>query len=476
MNIFLSLVLALAFACLQSSATAAWDKPNIVFLLTDDQGYGDMGAHGHPILKTPNMDRLHAESVRMTDFSVSSSCSPTRAALMTGMQECNSGVTHTSHSRRMPDIRLTLLPGILRDAGYATGLFGKWHLGHKGEYRAENRGFDLALTCPEDSQAFHYDPELLRNGKPETGKGYRTDIFYNEAMRWISERADNKEPFFCYIPTYNAHKPVIVPDKYSAPYRGKVNEDTANFFGMLANLDENIGRLLDFLDESGLEKDTVVLFMNDNGGTLGIDTYNAGMRGNKGTIWRGGTRAFSFWRWPGTWAARDDDALSAHVDVLPTFAALAGATVPSAQAERLEGISLAARLGDPQAPWPDRMLFQQVTRWGHGMADAHKYVNAGVRWRNWNLLRSGRCEPECNGQCALYRKAIGEQEPLAYTRRPLFNYAHTPRDKWMLFHLPTDPAQENNLAESYPKIAARMAEAYDTWWDKVRPLMINEKQ
>ena len=290
---------------LAATPTPEAKRPNILLLVSDDQGYGDMGRHGHPFLKTPHMDRLHDESIRMTDFSVSPTCAPTRAALMTGMQEFNSGVTHTLVPRRQMNRSITTLPQFLKNAGYATGLFGKWHLSQEEGYRPDQRGFDVGLTVPKDNQRSHYDPELHRNGIPVSTKGYRTDIFFDSAMQWIEEQGD--QPFFCYLPTYNAHGPLIAPEKYVAPYRGQVaDEKLANFFGMLANLDENIGRMTAHLEELGIADNTIVVFINDNGGTAGVDTYNAGMRGVKGTVWRGGTRAFCFWRWPEQWKPRDE--------------------------------------------------------------------------------------------------------------------------------------------------------------------------
>jgi len=465
-------VAAVCSASLGEDAGLERQRPNIVLLLSDDQGYGDLGRHGNPILITPNMDRLHDESVRMIDFSVSPTCAPTRAALLTGMQEFNSGVTHTMDPRRRMNPATTTLPQVLGEAGYATGMFGKWHLGEEEGYHPYQRGFQTVLTVAGESRWSHYDPELLSNGQPVSYKGYRTDIFFDEAMQWIS---DNKEqPFFCYIPTYNAHSPHVVPDEYSAPYIDQVDERTAKFYGMLANLDMNIGRLLNHLDRQQLTNDTLIIFINDNGGTAGVDAYNAQMRGCKATIWRGGTRAFCFWRWPGCLSPRDDAALSAHVDLLPTLAELAGTAIPESDQEQLEGISLAQRLVDPESPWPDRMLFQHVSRWGEGLADQHKFVNCGVRWGKWHLIRSTTCDLGCDGECKHFLRAA-ESGPMAYTNHPLYHYAQTPVGKWALYDLEADPSQDRNLADANPGVVRRMEEAYEDWWNKVRPKMINEQ-
>ena len=471
---YLALLLYLLSGCLilgQSGSPGRTEKPNIVLLLSDDQGYGDIGRHGHPVLKTPNFDRLHDESVRLTDFSVSPTCAPTRAALMTGMQEFNSGVTHTLLPRRNMNTQVTTLPQLLSEAGYQTAMFGKWHLGQQPGYRPEERGFDVALTVPEDNQRTHYDPDLLMNGELVRSKGYRTDIFYDRAMDWISENKEN--PFFCYIPTYNAHNPTIVPDPFIEPYKGKVAEKAAEYLGMISNLDWNLGRLLDRLDELELSENTLILYMNDNGGTFGVDTYNGGMRGCKGTIWRGGTRAFAFWRWPGQLEPRDEDTLSGHIDVLPTLVELAGGALDEEAANKIEGISLAKRLKFPKSPLPDRMLFQHVSRWSAGLADKHKYVNASVRWKSWHLLRSATVD-ECEGECRVYRRAINDERML-YTENKRFHYAQTSPDKWSLFNLATDPTENEDLAEANPEVVDLMSAAYEHWWEKVRPALINEQ-
>ena len=260
--------------------SAALTRPNIILILTDDQGYGDVGRHGNPVLETPHMDRLFDESVRFGDFCVSPSCSPSRCALMTGMHEFWSGVTHTIQGRNTMSLEATTLADVLRGAGYATGIFGKWHLGHQGAFRPEKRGFDYSLTTVEDTQRSHFDPVLLRNGVEESHSGFRTDILFREAIRFIEANQDN--PFFCYIPTYSPHKPLVAPEEFMARYKGRVSDDEAAFFAMLANIDENIGRLMGRVGELGLDDNTLIILMNDNGATCGVDLWNANMRGCKG--------------------------------------------------------------------------------------------------------------------------------------------------------------------------------------------------
>ena len=277
------------------AADGAAKKPNIVFILTDDQGYGDVGRHGHPLLKTPNLDALHDQSVRFEKFYVSPSCSPTRAALMTGMHEFRNGVTHTTDPREHLNKDAVILPQLLKSAGYRTGFIGKWHLGNDGDYAPDKRGFDWT-SFNMGAATVHFDPVIVRNRKREQRKGYREDILFDEAMTFIDE---NKEgPFFCYLATYSPHAPVKSPDEFKAPFVGKVDAEAADYLGMVANLDYNLGRLMKHLRDRGQEENTIVIFMNDNGQTHGLDVYNAGMRGSKCTIWQGGSRAMSFWKWP----------------------------------------------------------------------------------------------------------------------------------------------------------------------------------
>ena len=189
--------------------------PNIIFLLVDDMGYGDVAAHGNEVIQTPNFDRLHDESVRFEKFCVSPTCAPTRAALMTGIHEFGVKVSHTVHPRNQMSLDATTVAEVLQGAGYATGMFGKWHLGVADDYRPENRGFDTALTCIDDTQAHHYDPVLLRNNVEEPHQGYRTDIFFREAMSFVEEHQD--ELFFSTSP------PIPLTPRWSSRRNGRTS-------------------------------------------------------------------------------------------------------------------------------------------------------------------------------------------------------------------------------------------------------------
>ncbi len=463
-----------------SSVVLFRDQPNIIFILTDDQGYGDLGRHGHPILKTPNLDRLFNESVRFDNFYVSPSCSPTRAALMTGMHEFRNGVTHTMTPRYDLYKGAVTLPELLKSAGYRTGFIGKWHLGSKSsgsDYMPRNRGFDWSSTSSGGVRTF-FDPDIIRNGVSMPGRGFREDIYFDEAMSFIKETGD--QPFFCYLATYSPHFPLKAPEKFTEPFRDKVvDEKTAAYLGMVSNIDFNVGRLLDFLEECGIAGNTIVIFMNDNGGTWGVDVHNAGMRGCKCTIWQGGTRAISFWRWPGHWKPHPVGSLTAHLDVLPTLCDLAGVTLPSQVGSRLEGFSLVPLLkSDAPLSWhEDRMLFQHLGRWPGGLAASHKYAMCAVRQANYLLVRSRSCEdPECLNylsQCSALRKVEKGHTKTNYTdTNAQFHWATTPANGWALFNVKKDPACLQNLATTNPERISELAAAYDNWWDDVFPVML----
>lgn len=435
-------------------------RPNIIFLLTDDQGYGDLSCHGNPILKTPNLDLLHGQSVRFMDCHVSPTCAPTRCSIMSGMHEFKSGVTHTIQERERMSLKRTTLAQLLKSAGYTTGIFGKWHLGDEDAYQPDKRGFDEVFihgaggigqtfggSCGDAPGNTYFSPYIKHNGKFVKTDGYCTDVFFRQAQTWIesvltkpADASGAKQPFFAYIPTNVPHAPLQVPEEYEKLYTGKVPPHTAKFFGMLANLDENLGKLLAKLKEWGIENNTLFIFMNDNGGTGGVQVFNAGMRGQKGSPWQGGTRAASFWRLPGTFQPADVKQFTAHVDMLPTLAAITGVKIPDELAGKLDGRNLMPLLKDPKADWADRCLTTHVGRWEKGKAAESKYRNCRIRNGRYSLV------------CV--------------------NKGHV--KKWELFDLQADYGEKDDIAAQHPEIVKELEAAYDKWWDEVLPCMENE--
>lgn len=433
-------------------------RPNIIFILTDDQGYGDISAHGHPVLKTPNLDRLHREGVRFTDFHVSPTCAPTRSALLTGRHEFKNGVTHTIYERERLTLKATTLAEVLRKAGYRTGIFGKWHLGDEPKYWPSRRGFDEMFihgaggigqtypgSCGDAPGNTYFNPAILHNGRFVRTEGYCTDVFFAQAAKWI-ESVKGGQPFLAWIALNAPHAPLQVRPEDEARYAGKfANTNAAKFLGMVANIDDNVGRLLAKLAEWGIDMDTLVIFMNDNGTDGGVlANYNAGMRGKKGSPWIGGTRASSFWRWPGRIAPGDANALSAHIDFFPTLAELAGVKLSRKVSRQVEGRSLVPLLENSAAPMPDRVLVTHVGRWPKdgkaGTREEWKFRGCSVRNTRWHLV-----SPD------------GGREP-----------------KWQLFDVQADSGEKTDVASGNPAVVASLAGSYEGWWKDVQPMLVNE--
>lgn len=455
MNIITIGVLALAALGSVAEAADVAPRPNIIVILTDDQGYGDFSCTGNPILKTPNMDRLHDEGVSFKNFHVAPTCAPTRSALLSGRHEFKNGVTHTILERERMSLKTVTVAQALRSAGYTTGVFGKWHLGDEEAYQPERRGFDEVFihggggigqtypgSCGDVPGNTYFNPVIKHNRRFEKKTGFCTDIFTAQAMTWV-ESVKGSNPFFCYI-AYNApHAPLSCPPCFKAPYVGKVPDDVATFYGMIGNIDENVGQLMAELKEWGIDRNTLVVLMNDNGGHApACKIYNAGMRGSKATAWEGGTRAVSFWRWPGTFKPATVDQLTSIIDVFPTLAELAGVAPAARETAQVEGRSLVPLLRNPQAPWSGRNLVTHVGRWG-GMkpgAPPEKF-GTGI------------------GQCGIRD-----------SRHSLVRG----KNDWELFDLKADPGQTRNIADQQPEVVKRLSADYDRWWLDVLPLLVNE--
>ncbi len=431
--------LAVLFAVNGANAT----PPNIVLVLTDDQGYGDLSCHGNPTVKTPNLDRLYRESVRFTDFHVCPTCTPTRCTLMSGRHEFRSGVSHTITMRCRMSLKATTIAQVLKSAGYTTGIFGKWHLGDAAPYQPDQRGFDevfihgaggIGQRFPGSSDVpgnKHMKPIVLHNRVFENTQGYCTDVFFDQAMKWISD-VKGKKPFFAYIACNDPHDPQACPDAFAKPYADKVEPRLAKYFGMVGHIDDNVGRLLAQLKQWDLERDTLLIYMSDNGGATAVRHFNAGMRGSKGSPYQGGTRVPSFWRWPaGFKGGVDVDKLTAGIDLFPTLTEIAGAKMPKDL--KLDGRSLVPLLKDPKAAWPDRYVFVHVGRWGKGKAAESKYARCAVRSARYRLVNNRE-----------------------------------------LYDIRADPGETKNILSDRADVVAELRAAYDKWWEEVLPALENE--
>lgn len=454
----LPLFLAILAAAMAPQFGGAAGHPNVILLMTDDQGYPDLSCHGNPVLQTPNLDWLHGQSLRLTDFHVAPMCTPTRGQLMTGLDAARNGAINVSSGRTLLRADLPTIADHFRAAGYRTGMFGKWHLGDNYPFRPRDRGFEETLWFPSSHISStpdywnndYFDDIYRRNGEPVRYQGYCTDVFFAEAMAWMKDRAGAGEPFFVYLPTNAPHWPHFVPPAYreamtaavaEAEKEGRIQvrppkarEDLIRFLAMIRNIDDNVGRLEDFLSGNGLRENTIFVFLTDNGSTLAETYYPAGMRGKKTELWEGGHRVPCFVRWPGGGLGepRDIAGLTQVQDLLPTLAGLCG--VPVGNATRLDGMDLSPVFRREATVPEDRMLVINYSRMPFGFEypapDAPSIMRregAGVLWKRWRLLEDRE-----------------------------------------LYDLHSDPLQRENVIEIHPEVAASMRARLDGWWKSVR--------
>jgi arylsulfatase A-like enzyme len=407
----------------------AAEKPNVILIIADDQGYGDLSCHGNKMIKTPNMDKLHGESVRFNDFHVAPMCSPTRGEILTGMAAFRNGATAVCQGRSLPRCELTMLPQYFKENGYATGHFGKWHLGDNYPFRPQDRGFDLSIhNCAFGVKSLAEfwkndctDDKYWRNNQLEEFPGYNTNAFFREAATWMKSQT---KPFFVYLPTTAAHSPFNVPKDYADAYP-EVGPNVRNFYGMIANLDENLGKLEQFLADNNLRENTILIYMTDNGTVIGDRVFNAGMRGNKTTLYDGGHRVPLFVRWPAgkLGKPRDVEILAHSTDLLPTLVELCGLEMK--EIAQFEGLSLAPLLRgeEPKQNFADRMAVVQ-----YGLE--FKKWNAAILWSKWRLVN-------------------GDE----------------------LYNVADDPGQKQNVYEQHADVVKAMRDFYEDWCRRSEPLM-----
>ncbi len=410
-------------------------KPNVLLIITDDQGYGDFSIHGNPHVHTPHIDQLAQASVRFDRFYVNSFCAPTRAALLTGRWPLRTGchgVTHNREAMRPAEITVA---EVLQNAGYRTACIGKWHNGEQYPYTPQGQGFDEFFGFNNGHWNNYFDVVLLRGPRPEQTRGYISDVLTDEALRFIA--ANQQRPFFCYL-SYNApHSPYQVPDAYFDKLQQLgFDAAVAAFYGMCENLDDNVGRLLARLESLHVSEKTIVLFMTDNGGTAGVKIYNAGMRGGKTSVHEGGSRVPLFVRWPAAkWEPHVARPIVAHIDLLPTVADLCGVELPASV--QLDGTSLRPLLEqDDSRDWPERMLFTH-----NPIDETNKYPGA-VRTERYRLVRE--IQGPSGGSSAVADDAHA---------RP-----------WQLYDMQLDPGETENIAPQHPEVVERLRASYDAWF------------
>nr|WKN34559.1 arylsulfatase [Tunicatimonas sp. TK19036] len=404
-------------------------RPNIIFIMTDDQGMGDLACMGNPYIKTPNIDKFYGESVRLTNYHVSTTCAPTRASIMTG-RHCNRvNVFHTIAGRSLLYEDETTLPEVLAQNGYVNAMFGKWHLGDNYPFRPQDRGFHEVVMHgaggvgqgPDYWGNDYFDDTYFHNGEPQSYEGYCTDVFFSEAMKFIEQ--NKNKPFFCYLATNAPHAPYNLPEQYYDMYQGEQFEELdprlRRFYGMITNFDDNFQKMRNKLQELGLEENTILIFTTDNGTAAGRSTFNAGLKGGKGSQYDGGHRVPFFIRWPNgeLTGGKDIDQLVAHYDLLPTVVDLLGlqfnATKP------LDGKSLKPLLTEENPTWENRMLYMDTQR----EQNLIKYRKYAVMDGNWRLVDGDK-----------------------------------------LYDMRKDRGQEHNVIDQYPEVADRLAVGYEKWW------------
>ena len=427
-------LVTIALAFFGSLKAEADERPNVLLIMTDDQGYGDLACHGNTVIDTPVLDRLASQSVRFDRFFVCPYCTPTRAALMTGRYPLRTGAASVTRGLETVRSEEVTIAEVLKSVGYATGCFGKWHIGEHYPSHPLGQGFDEYFGMPQGHWDNYFDPKLEHNGEIVETKGFITDVITDYAIRFIEAHRD--EPFFCYVP-YNApHTPMQIPDRYFDKYTARgLDPRTAATYGLVENADENVGRLLAKLDDLKLAENTIVFFLSDNGaeGREG-SRFNAGMRGMKGSVHEGGMRVPLFVRWPGRFPSdvvvRQ---IAMHVDLLPTIAVLCNVTEP--QTLPLDGTSLVSLLRGTVSDWPERMLFARSAGW-----------RRMVEYRD---------------------PVIGELNPYSGTVRTSRWRAVNEGEGWQLYDMLEDPSQKQDLAAREPETVSHLGRAYDTWFADV---------
>lgn len=307
--IIVCISVVILFAVTACKEEQAMDRPNVIIVMTDDQGYGELSCNGNPILKTPQLDKLAGQSLRLTDYHTAPMCTPTRGQLMSGMDAAHNGAINVSSGRALLRPEIATMADIFAENGYSTGIFGKWHLGDNYPFRPEDRGFQETIwflsshigSVPDFWGNDYFDDTYIRNGKREKFEGYCTDIFFDEAMKFIKRSVKAGKPFFTYLPTNTPHGPLIAKDEdikaMEAAFAESIFSDMApglkgrlvRYLGMVRNIDTNMGKLVEFLKNEGLIENTILIFTTDNGSTHGPLYFNAGMRGMKTELWEGVT-------------------------------------------------------------------------------------------------------------------------------------------------------------------------------------------
>lgn len=406
--------------------------PNIVLVITDDQGYGDVAFTGNNVIKTPALDQLRRQSTLLNNFHVDPTCAPTRAALMTGRYSSRCGVWHTVQGRNMLRAREITMADILKQNGYATGLFGKWHLGDCYPYRPMDRGFEHSVyhqaggvgQAPDYWGNDYFDDTYIVNGKHQRFEGFCTDIWFQEGINFIESNVREGRPFFAYISTNAPHSPFYCPKEYTEPYEDNSGVSRPEFYGMVTNIDDNISKLMNRLDALGVADNTIFIFMTDNGTAGGLYAgrgYDGGMRGSKNSEYEGGHRVPMLIRWVDgkIEAGKSVEKLTAHMDLLPTLINLLALKAPNIN---FDGTSIRDLLYTDGSQWPGRTLVVESQR----VVSPIKWRKSAVMTNRWRLVNGNE-----------------------------------------LFDIKADPKQKNDISDQHTGEFDYLYDQYNSYWRDV---------
>jgi len=417
------LVLFIGFGVMQACTASDPDKdsPNIVFILTDDQGWGDVASHGNPEINTPALDALAASGARFNRFFVSPVCAPTRASLLTGRDHLRTGTQWVTYGLENMREEEYTFGEVFKDAGYKTSLFGKWHNGSHYPMDPIGQGFDEFFGFTVGHWNNYFDTELQYGREMVKTEGYITDVLTDSTLSFIERNKENN--FFAFVSYNTPHSPFQVPDSYFNKYKSQgLSDKNAAVYGMVENIDDNISRIVAKLDELKLTDNTIVIFMTDNGPNGG-DRYNGNMKGWKAKVDEGGVRVPLFISWPGTIEPGTYiDELTAHIDFLPSLAELAG--INFEPVHPIDGRSFASLIFEDDPVWEDRLLYTHQSRW-----DSLESYPASVRNNRFRQVRYG--------------------------------------EEWELYDLKLDPSQRRDIGELNPEIVDELSKAYQSWFDEV---------
>ncbi len=443
-------------------------RPNVVLILTDDQGWDDLACHGNPYLKTPNLDRLASESVQFDNYYVASVCAPSRASLLTGRHFLRTGVAHVHGGKDFIHKDEVLISNCFSDAGYETAMWGKWHSGKSTGYLPWDRGFNTAYMA----QLYkHQDSVGYINGEFVEHQGWTTETLADYACDFIEERANDQKPFFAFIPHLAPHGPLVAEETLTSRFETEfgLSRDLATLYAMVEQVDSSVGRVLDALDEHNLADNTIVLFMSDNGPAANENTFTDedreirnvnGYLGHKGNMWERGVKSPLFIRWPDQCKPHRVERLCDICDIMPTLLDCCGIELPDVH---LDGRSIKSYLhGDEETLDPKESFIWVSPGWPPDPERGYSIM--GVQ-REYHPI-----SPED-------KNAVPAAEQLASIRTEAWKLLRNPGkvpnqpelyDSQALFYLKEDPKEQNNLAETEAQQREELSKRILSWFEEIK--------